>query len=476
MEKQILLLLMLCGTLCKAQTSASVRLIDSALTLYANDNFSGVVLVAKGRQVLYEKAFGKADREKHIPNTTVTKFNIASLGKTFTATIIMKLVQQGSIELNQPIATYLPEYKIPNGNVITVHHLLTHTSRLSNYMLHPDYPKIKNKYNNLDSVMKLVVSMPLSFNTPGETFRYSNSGFIVLGKLIEKVTGKTYSYNLENYIFKPMEIQSNFSQRVYAAPRTAVPYFLVSADRFTNEKDEESGYPYSDGGLQLSAKEIYKFALGICANKLLDTSTRSTMWQPHVKAGRGAYGYGWMLSEGVNGKKFVGHTGGTLAFTAELRMNVEDEYIVVLLSNIPANNNRMINGIMSVLYTGKNDWLPKKPLANLMFEIIDQKGIDYLKENLDSIMKKGAYPALKNAGPMIPASEMLTKFKLYDKALQLLQYAAEVFPTDAAPFNGMGDTYKAMGNKPKAIESFQKTLSLNPKDEYAINQLKQLQQ
>jgi CubicO group peptidase (beta-lactamase class C family) len=458
------------------QSPNPIRLIDSTMQLYAGHDFSGVVLVAKGSNLLYHKAFGEADKEKHIPNKTSTRFNLASLGKTFTATMIMQLVDEGKLRLAEPIGYYLPEFRMLNADKITIHHLLTHTSGFSNYMLHPAYAARKAAFSKLDSVMTLVTDMPLSFNVPGESWRYSNSGYIILGKLIEKVTGKSYLDNLNSRIFNRCGIKSPPFPREYKAPATAVPYFQVSAKRFINESETETGFPYSDGGIQCSAHDVYQFALAICENKLLSANSRALMLHPHTTAGRGTYGYGWTGIEDFEGKKFFGHSGGTIAFSTELRMNLENKYIVVVLSNIPVNTNRIVNAIMSILYRGTNTWLPKKPLANIIFEIVDEKGIDYLKENLDTIMKRGAYPPFPNAGPLIPASEMLTKFKQYDKALQVLNYAASRFPNDWGPYNGMGDTYKAMGNTERAIEAFQKALTLNPKDEYAMNQLKLLQQ
>jgi CubicO group peptidase (beta-lactamase class C family) len=464
----------LAGFLSKAQAPNAVKLIDSTMELYARENFSGVVLVAKGKQVLFEKAYGEADKEKHVSNTTATRFNIASMGKSFTATMIMKLVEEGKINVNDPIDNYLPQYKIPNGNLITTHYLLTHTSGLSNYMLHPDFSVKKDQYVTLDSVMRLVADMPLTFTKPGESWRYSNSGFIVLGKLLEKITGKSYDENLKN-LFKSIGMGKPLFPRKYEAPNTALPYYLVSTKKFTNEIPFESGTPYSDGGVQCSASDIYKFALAVCENKILSKDTRAIMLKPYNKAGRGTYSYGWTGSVDDKGRIFSGHSGGSLTFSSELRMNVDDQYIVVVLSNVPTNTNRIINGIMETLYTGTNGWFPKKPLANLMFEIVDEKGVAYLKENLDTIMKKGGYPVFRNAGPLIPTSEMLTKFKMYEEALQVLQFAASKFPEDAAPHNGMGDTYKAMGDQIKAIESFKKASLLDPKDEYSISQLRQFQ-
>ena len=329
--------------------------------------------MVKGKDILYHKAFGEADKEKPIPNSTATIFNIASLGKVCTATLIMKLVEAGKIYLNAPLGKYLPEYNIPNGDSITIHHLLTHTSGLSNYMLHPHYAVKKEKYASLDSVMKLVTEMPLSFQKPGETWRYSNSGFIVLGKLIEKISGKSYMENVSRELVKALGLNQILSPRKYTAPATAVPYYAVSSKRYINESKEEAGFPYADGGIQVTANDVYKLALAILENKLLREQTRSTMLTAYGKAGRGSYGYGWMINEDY-GKKFFGHTGGTLAFSSGLRMNLEDGYIVVMVSNIPTNSTWMLNSIMSILYTGRNGWPAKKPLSNIIFEIMDEKG------------------------------------------------------------------------------------------------------
>ncbi|MBN2709583.1 MAG: beta-lactamase family protein, partial [Calditrichaceae bacterium] len=165
-----------------------IQKLDSILeTSVSNDQFSGSVFIAKNGNIIYEKVAGFADGEKNRLNNSQTSFSIASVGKIFTATLIMKFVESGRLKLNEPVSAYLPGVNIPNMDKITIHHLLSQTSGLGNYMSHADYPNMLNMKLQIDDVIPLIAEQPLLFDKPGLRHEYSNSGFIVLGKILENV-------------------------------------------------------------------------------------------------------------------------------------------------------------------------------------------------------------------------------------------------------------------------------------------------
>jgi len=162
-------------------------------TYYQNGEFNGVVLVAKKGEIIYEKAFGYADREWDIPNTIDTKFRIASISKPFTALLVLQLAESGKINLNGTITDYIPDYKGKLGDSITIHQLLTHTSGILTSLAPAEENVQERLYHNLREMISFAESADLYFR-PGKGFRYSNLSYNILAFIIEKITGKDWRY------------------------------------------------------------------------------------------------------------------------------------------------------------------------------------------------------------------------------------------------------------------------------------------
>src|SRR5260370_27324953 len=183
--------------------------LDKLLHAYAEyGKFNGSVLVAEKVQVIYKKGFGLADMEWNIPNQPDTKYRLGSITKQFTSMLIMQLVEQGKLKLDVPISTYLPDYPKKSGDVITLHHLLTHSSGIPNMTSFPGFDKnISRDFYSPMQLVNLFADSTLQFE-PGKKFVYSNSGYILLGYIIERVTGKTYEQVLQENIFTPLKMNN----------------------------------------------------------------------------------------------------------------------------------------------------------------------------------------------------------------------------------------------------------------------------
>ncbi len=183
--------------------------IDELMTLYHEyGQFNGSVLVADHGKVIFKKGYGLANMEWNIPNESDTKFRIGSITKQFTAMLIMQLVEEGKVKLNDKITDYLPEYRKDTGDKVTIHHLLTHTSGIPNYTGLPGFwqDSTRNHYT-LDYMVKNFCSGDLEFE-PGTIFKYSNSGYYLLGVIIEKVTGKRFKEVLQERILEPLKMNN----------------------------------------------------------------------------------------------------------------------------------------------------------------------------------------------------------------------------------------------------------------------------
>lgn len=476
--KQLLFafIMMVAGLSGACQGGQLTASLDSMLQQYEQEkNFSGVVMLSQKGKVLYGKAFGYADREKKVLNEPTTNFNIASLGKTFTAVMIMQLVQEGKLKLTDTLSKILPGYNLKNADQITVRHLLTHTSGINNYMTHPQFEAKMKSLTSLDAVMPLVADMEPTMSKPGERFDYSNSGFITLGKIIEKVTGKDYMTNMQERIFKKAGIANSYIHypATFNAPKEASPYYIFSKNSYKNASAEE--FPaFSDGGMQSNAPDLTKFANGLLQDKLLEKNFRDQLWKGAVPMGRGGiYAYGWIENENPYGKHVVSHDGGGKGFSSDLKIVVEDEYVIAVLINTRINPREVSNNILKLLYTGRYD-KPVKPLENAVFEQVEEKGWPAAKEQFPGMLKQRNLEKVPSVWTYIALMEMLSDAGKPATAFEVLDMAVKDFPKHAGPFNVAAQISIGMGKKDDARKYYEKALLIDPNDWFAKNGLKSL--
>jgi CubicO group peptidase (beta-lactamase class C family) len=314
--------------------------------------FSGAVLVAKDGQPLLEQAYGLADRERTIANTVDTKFNIGSVGKTFTAVAIAQLAQQGKLAFNDPIGEYVSGFPPKIANRVTIHELLTHTSGLGDVL--PNRTEVE-KARTLSDLIDLIVKAPLEFE-PGTRFSYSNSGFVVLGAIVERLSGQSYYDDVREQIFKPAGMNNtDWHEPGQQPPNLARGYMQVdehgnpvngpggppsgSAAVPGNLRDNGDFLPPGDpsGGASSTISDLLRFAQALLQHKLLSPELTNTVITGKVPAPRpgladDTYAYGFADSK-LHGVRIVGHNGGAPGVGAQLDIYPELGYIVVILTN-----------------------------------------------------------------------------------------------------------------------------------------------
>jgi D-alanyl-D-alanine carboxypeptidase len=299
----------------------------------AEDRFSGAVLVARGDRVLYSGAVGLADRDARTPNTVETKFRMGSMNKMFTATSVLQLVQAGKIKLDAPVGTYLREY--PNRDVatrVTIHHLLTHTGGTGN-IFGPEFTARRLELRELTDYVKLYGSRGLAFE-PGSRWEYSNYGFLLLGVVIERVTGQSYYDYVRDHVFVPAGMTASGSEpeRVNV-PGRAKGYMREGAWWVSNA-DTLPWRGTSAGGGYTTVKDLQRFAGALTGRVLLDARHTTLMITGKVAAGRGGkYAYGF-FDQGTGPNRYVGHSGGAPGMTGDLRIYIESGYVVAALGNL----------------------------------------------------------------------------------------------------------------------------------------------
>ncbi len=308
-------------------------------SLETTDHLSGVVLIAREGKILFQKAYGYANLADSVPNTINTRFNLASINKMLTGLAIMQLVQAGKVSLKEKVGTYLPQY--PNRTVrdsVTIEQLLTHTSGMGNFWEAHD-SLAKEKFKHRPGLPSLFAGQKLMF-APGARFSYSNSGFMVLGLIIEKVSGQDYFDYVRTHIYNPAGMPDTDAYSLdEVTPRLATGYTmsLEKQGQWKNNiwSNVVKGTPA--GGGYSTAKDLLSFALALQQHKLLTTANTSAYMLGRLKYAKGFYGYGFS-EETINGHKVIGHTGGHYGIANEFMIIPDLKYVVIILTNGEVEN------------------------------------------------------------------------------------------------------------------------------------------
>ena len=304
----------------------------------AADEFSGAVLLARNDQVVFEKAYGLANKDTNTPNKIDTKFNIGSMNKMFTGVAIAQLAERGKLSFNDTVGKLLPDY--PNKEVakVTVHQLLTHTSGMGSYHNEAYFSNL-DKMKTVGDLLPLFVNDRLAFE-PGTRWQYSNSGYVVLGLIIEKVSGQDYFDYVKQNIFKPAGMVNTDSYEISkSVPNLALGYTRMqfgrgpdpSGPRRQNSRPAK-GSPA--GGGYSTVEDMLKFSVALRSNKLLNQKYTELVMKGQVETqGSGAkYGYGFGDKE-INGQRIVGHNGGAPGIGANVDIFPTLGYTAVVLTN-----------------------------------------------------------------------------------------------------------------------------------------------
>jgi D-alanyl-D-alanine carboxypeptidase len=312
------------------KADALAALSDHAQERAAADEFAGAVLVARRGKVLLQDAWGRADRRAGTANTPATRFRIGSMNKMFTAVATLQLVEAGKLKLDDPIGKHLPGY--PNKEVaakVTVRHLLTHTGGTGD-IFGPEFEEHRLRLRQHRDYLKLYGSRGLT-REPGTRFEYSNYGFVLLGALIERVSGASYDEYVGEHVFRRAGMRSTGSlPETVDVPDRAVGYLRASpGGAWVPNTDTLPWRGTAAGGGYSTVGDLWRFAQALGSGRLLSAATLAEATRPHQPQ----YGYGFD-AQGQGRLRSYGHGGGAPGMNGELRVFPELGYVVVALSNL----------------------------------------------------------------------------------------------------------------------------------------------
>lgn len=315
--------------------------------------FMGAVLVARGDKVLLTKAYGSANLEWNIPNTTTTRFRIASVTKQFTAAAILLLEERGKLKLEDPIKKYYPDAPA-TWDKIALLNLLQHTSGIANYTDEPDMGSWMTQRTAPADIVKRVRDKPLQFE-PGAEMRYSNTGYVLLGIAIEKVSGMTYAAFLKQNIFGPLGMKdSGYDENEPIVARRAAGYSQGPTGPI-NAKYMDMTNPFAAGALYSTVEDLLRWERGLFGKKVLSEASLKTMTTP----GKNDYAFGLYVSEKA-GRRVIQHAGGIAGFNAHLAHFPQDAVTVVVLSNLNGFGTDKIADQLSAVAHGEAVVLPPR--------------------------------------------------------------------------------------------------------------------
>jgi len=455
-----------------------ISVIDKYLKAEAeNDLFSGAILVAKNGETVYQGAFGYAQKEGKILNRIDTKFSIGSIGKTFTAVLIMQLVEQGKLELTDPIEKYLPDFPYEEKSEIQIQHLLNHTSGLGNYFTHVEYQANIPVIRSISQALELVYDQKPLFK-PGTRYEYSNSGMLVLGAIIEKVTGMSYREYLKKQILDPVGMaNSGIWYPEDRVPNRAIGYSKISEGSHKIETENE--FPaLSDGGLYSTVGDMLKYDLALRENQLLSQQYKDIMFSVTPPAEK--YAYGWEVGT-FKDHDFTGHVGGCPGFSADFIRFQKEQVMIIVLSNYTDGARVLAAKLHHLVFGADEDSVPLATEYDYRFRagryLSEVKkdysaSIEYFDKNIHG--PEPHLPSLFSAA----RSRILGNIEV-EKAIELLREYMVLNPgaskgTQAAVWWLSGKGYEQLNDRDKAIDCFERSLEIKPDFSRAMESLEQI--
>lgn len=324
----------------------------------ANNKFSGNVLIAKGDSILYQNSWGFANRAFNIKNTDSTKFLIGSITKPFTAYAILLLERQGKLSVNDKLSKYFPSF--PKAEEVTIMHLLRHTSGIKDYHSLP-YWKADSKSDATTPLYTInkIAQLPQAYNLkPDSNFRYSNTGYILLGLIIEQVSGKTFTNYISDAILKPLNLnETGVADNHSIVNNLAQGYFTTPLQ---TKKAEYINYkqPFASGNMYSTPKDLLKFTKAVFNSELLAIEKTKEIFNNNT----GKYGYGWGIRS-YNDTKAYGHYGGMNGFIGAITYIPEGDYFICILTNDDNTPKQKITTDLVSIIQGKEVEIPKKITA-----------------------------------------------------------------------------------------------------------------
>ena len=460
-------------------TRQVVARIDSYMNAAVKfEKFSGSILIARNGVPIVTRSYGMANQELKVPNTPRTLFQLGSVSKQFTAMAIMQLKERGKLNVNDPICRFLDDCP-PAWKPITIHQLLTHTSGIVGFSTLPDWDdRISVTQYTREGFVKEFRDQPLLF-APGEKYTYSNSGYYLLGLIIERISGKSYGDFLRENIFVPLGMKSTrYNEHPSLVPNSATGYYW-ELDSFISAPIENLSLSFASSGVYSTVGDLLLWDKALYSEALVSQASLKEIFTPFTKGApegdQFSYGYGWNI-----GKKFdrtvTSHSGRHNGFKAYILRFPEDHVTVLVQGNSDRSNAGRTGTNLAAIVFGAPYTTPVEQASDMLLAAISQKGIDAAVRQ---------YHALKRTQPKTynfsePERTLnvigygLLRQRRLKEAIGVFKLNVELFPKSGNVYDSLAEGYMTNGEKEPAIKNYERSLELDPKNINAIDMLKKL--
>lgn len=433
-----------------------------------HDQFSGTVLIAKDGVPVMHRGYGMANYELRVPNTPQSVFLIGSLAKQFTAVAILQLRDRGHLALTDSICKYLE--RCPAAwKPVTLRQLLTHSSGIFNFSSLPQWDdSLSMRQFDRVAFLDVIRERPLLF-APGTEFKYSNSGYYLLGLVIERVSGASYTEFLHRNIFAPLGMTSTrVDDGRTLAPNRTIGYYWAG-NSFVLGLPQNVLLSLGSGGILSTTGDLLRWDAALYTDTLLSRTSRDEMFTPVLKE----YGYGWEIRTTL-GRPSMTHSGSEAGFSTYFMRLPTERVTVIVLSNSDRTSAGKVAHALAAIYVGAPYRLPEAQLFDILGTTITTKGVAAGVQQYREL--KRTQPAQYDYGEEMLNElgyDLLLGGKLTD-ALAIFTLMVEMFPASSNAYDSLGEAYMTLGEKELSIKNYEHSVQLDPENVNAVGRLRKL--
>ena len=466
--------------------AAKAQRISDLLDLYHdNGQFQGTAIVAVDGDTIFRKSFGLANIQWDIPNTPDTKYHIASHGKQFTAAIILQLAEEKLLDLQAPISRYIPEFRKDIADRITIHHLLTHTSGMARVLPEWEESNYRDPFT-LDDTIKLANKLELE-SEPGARSSYSNLGFNLLAAIVQNVTKQSYEEVLHERILKPLGMHdTGLVKRGPILKHHASTYNRLLWGEFVNAPYQDESFAVGAGGLYSTVDDMLKWHEGLFGDRVLTQQSKALMFQRHIdNNGYGCAVGAYVKGDGSGPNTLVFGMGGTSGAASVSFRLVDDRISIILLGNIrQIPQGQIASNITNILVDISVNPIPVSSIPAFYARLMKEDHATVLADYRVALDSRSRSKELANErgqvefpqeGEINQLGYQLLGVGRLEDAIRVFQFNVAAFPESWNAYDSLGEAYALGDHHSKAIESYRKSIEMNPANTTGIEALRRLE-
>jgi CubicO group peptidase (beta-lactamase class C family) len=453
----------------QAQSELSPKLEALVQEASAKNVFSGNVLIHLNGKLLYERSIGMADYENKIPNAPETRFSIGSITKLFTRILVLQLASEGKIKLDDKLGKYLSGFQPDIAEKVSLAHLLNHQSGFLQYYEVPGFDPEQRPVNSATDFLPWLQEERLAFE-PGAQAEYSNSGYVLLAAIIEKVTGENYADLLKARIFDKIGMgNSGFLYKMKNLPGKAVGYLSNQPGPLTDNL-EFGMLGGGDGGIYCTANDLL-----LCANSLVHDNRLLSDDDKLRLVNEPVFPKQHKSWEAFKKEGQMAIAGGGPGISAVLGINMAKNRVSIVLSNYDDRTAESVFQRVIAILNGQNPEPLQPSLGIFLYNVLTEKGADYFNNNIEKELQSQGYDLEDdNDMPLFFAGQALLQEGKVEESIALYQYYTKRFPQIVVAWNDLGEAYLLKNDKVNARKCFQKALELRPGNPRATENLEKL--